>query len=121
MEILNRLRDHDIKNAKPGEKDYRLSDGGGLYLVVNTSGGKLWRWSLTKQPKLGRNEQKLAALKPSVFKHFGVLQNLGFQAKLGRVFEIYTTSQFTLKAPADRPPISGLSGTNVVKSDSRSS
>ena len=45
METLYRLNDREIKNAKPGEKDYRLSDGGGLYLVVKTSGRKLWRWS----------------------------------------------------------------------------
>jgi len=45
MEILYRLNDREIKNAKPREKDYRLSDGGGLYLVVTAGGGKLWRWS----------------------------------------------------------------------------
>jgi integrase len=37
--------DLEIKNAKPQKKPYRLSDGGGLYLVVAPSGGKLWRWS----------------------------------------------------------------------------
>ncbi len=41
----NRLKDLQVKNAEPGEKEYRLSDGGGLYLVVKPSGGKLWRWS----------------------------------------------------------------------------
>ncbi len=44
MEI-RRLTDLEVKNAAPGKKDYRLSDGAGLYLVVTTSGGKLWRWS----------------------------------------------------------------------------
>jgi len=34
-----------VKNAEPREKEYRLSDGDGLYLVVKPSGGKLWRWS----------------------------------------------------------------------------
>jgi len=32
-----------ISNAKPKEKEYKLSDGGGLYLLVTPSGGKLWR------------------------------------------------------------------------------
>ncbi len=45
MEIFNKLKDREIKSAKPAKKDYRLSDGGGLYLVVTPSGGKLWRWS----------------------------------------------------------------------------
>lgn len=44
MEI-QKLSDQQVKHAKPGEKEYRLSDGGGLYLVVKPGGGKLWRWS----------------------------------------------------------------------------
>jgi integrase len=37
------LSDIQVKNAKPKEKDYKLADGGGLYLLVTTTGGKLWR------------------------------------------------------------------------------
>ena len=44
MEI-NKLKELQVKNAEPREKEYRLSDGDGLYLVVKPSGGKLWRWS----------------------------------------------------------------------------
>ncbi|ADV45497.1 tyrosine-type recombinase/integrase [Nitratifractor salsuginis] len=32
----------EIKAAKPREKPYKLFDGGGLYLLVSGSGGKLW-------------------------------------------------------------------------------
>ncbi|GAB1439460.1 hypothetical protein MASR2M36_22320 [Providencia sp.] len=32
-----------INTSKPKEKDYKLSDGGGLYLLVKTNGGKYWR------------------------------------------------------------------------------
>ncbi len=32
-----------IDSSKPKEKDYKLSDGGGLYLLVKTNGGKYWR------------------------------------------------------------------------------
>ncbi len=42
---IYQLNDRQVKNAKPGEKEYRLSDGSGLYLVVKPNGGKLWRWS----------------------------------------------------------------------------
>ena len=45
MVEINKLSDAQVKNAKPLKKEYRLSDGGGLYLVVKPSGGKLWRWS----------------------------------------------------------------------------
>jgi len=45
MEI-HKLTEEVVKNAKINPtKDYRLSDGGGLYLVVTKSGGRLWRWS----------------------------------------------------------------------------
>ena len=32
-----------IKNAKPKAKDYKLYDGGGLYLLVSKAGGKHWK------------------------------------------------------------------------------
>jgi integrase len=38
------LSDLHIKKAKPKEKDYRLTDGAGLYLLVKPAGGKLWRF-----------------------------------------------------------------------------
>jgi hypothetical protein len=38
------LTDTAIKKAKPGTKPVRMFDGGGLYLELATSGGKLWRF-----------------------------------------------------------------------------
>jgi hypothetical protein len=38
------LKDIQIKTAKPKEKDYKLTDGGGLYLLVTSGGSKLWRF-----------------------------------------------------------------------------
>lgn len=37
------LTDTAIRNAKPGIKPIRMFDGGGLYLEVSPTGGKLWR------------------------------------------------------------------------------
>ncbi|MDA8586640.1 tyrosine-type recombinase/integrase [Rhodobacteraceae bacterium] len=37
------LTDVKIRKAKPGPKPYKMSDGGGLFLLVNPRGGKLWR------------------------------------------------------------------------------
>lgn len=37
------LSDVKVRNAKPKDKEYKLSDGGGLYLLVTPTGGKLWR------------------------------------------------------------------------------
>ncbi|TDI77789.1 MAG: DUF4102 domain-containing protein, partial [Betaproteobacteria bacterium] len=33
-----------IKKAKPRKKPYKLSDFGGLYLLIKPNGSKLWRW-----------------------------------------------------------------------------
>lgn len=37
------LTDATIRNAKPDERAYKLADGGGLYLLVNPNGSRLWR------------------------------------------------------------------------------
>jgi integrase len=42
---MSGLTDTEIKRAKAAEKAYSLGDGGGLYLWVKPTGGKLWRWS----------------------------------------------------------------------------
>jgi integrase len=39
------LSDIAIRNAKAKEKPYKLSDSGGLFLLIATTGGKLWRYS----------------------------------------------------------------------------
>lgn len=38
------LTDIQVRNAKPQAKEYKLTDGGGLYLLVTPPGGKLWRF-----------------------------------------------------------------------------
>ncbi len=37
------LTDSRVRNAKPRSKEYKLSDGGGLFLLVVPAGGKYWR------------------------------------------------------------------------------
>ncbi len=38
------LTDTEIQRSKPADKPYKLSDSGGLHLLITPSGGKLWRW-----------------------------------------------------------------------------
>lgn len=38
-----KLTARQISTAKPTDKPYKLSDGGGLYLLVNPSGSRYWR------------------------------------------------------------------------------
>jgi len=51
------LSDVKVRNAKAKGKDYKLTDGGGLYLLVSSAGGKLWRFKYSYGGK-----EKLLAL-----------------------------------------------------------
>ena len=44
-----RLTDALIKQAAPKDKLYKLSDGAGLYIEVQTSGSKVWRMKYLQQ------------------------------------------------------------------------
>ena len=44
---VNINKDTVYRAAKPKHKDYMINDGGGLYLVVNITGSKLWRFVYT--------------------------------------------------------------------------
>jgi len=46
------LKDTEIKHAKPHDKPYKLFDGGGLYLLVNPTGSKYWRYKYRINGKL---------------------------------------------------------------------
>ena len=45
------LVDTRLRNAKPKEKPYKLTDGNGLYLLVTPTGGKLWRFDYSFSAK----------------------------------------------------------------------
>ena len=50
-----KLKDIHCKSAEPHEKNYKMYDGGGLYLEVTPRGSKLWRLKyryLNKEKKL---------------------------------------------------------------------
>ena len=40
---MSKLNDLAIKKAKPDNLPYKLTDGGGLFLLVHSNGGKYWR------------------------------------------------------------------------------
>ena len=43
-DTVKMLTDVTVRNAKPKEKPYKIADERGMYLLVQTSGGKLWRF-----------------------------------------------------------------------------
>lgn len=46
------LTDTKIRQTKPGEKDIKLTDSNGLYLLIKPNGSKLWRYRF----RLGKKE-----------------------------------------------------------------
>ncbi|WP_306409474.1 Arm DNA-binding domain-containing protein [Ectorhizobium quercum] len=39
----DRLGDAALRSIKPCDKPFKLTDGGGLFLLVNPNGSRLWR------------------------------------------------------------------------------
>ena len=58
-----KLKDIIVRNIRPGSKPLKLSDGGGLHLLVQPNGSKLWRLAY----RLGGKQMTLAlGVYPSV-------------------------------------------------------
>lgn len=64
------LTDAACRNAKPADKPFKISDGGGLYLFVQPNGSRLWRFdyahggkrktaALGKYPAVGLGDARL--------------------------------------------------------------
>ena len=67
------LTDLQLRQALPREREYKISDGGGLYILARRNGSKLWRMKYRQHGK----EQKLS---------FGRFPEVGLKnARLGRV------------------------------------
>lgn len=49
---INVLSPKQIENAKPKTNDYKLTDGGSLYLLIRKTGGKYWRMNYRFDGKL---------------------------------------------------------------------
>jgi integrase len=68
------LSDTQIKKAKPESKPYKMFDGGGLYVEVAPSGGKLWRLKY----RFERKEKRLS---------FGKYPEVSLKMARDRAFE----------------------------------
>src|SRR5215469_11277951 len=51
-----KLTDIKVKNAKAEDREIKLADGQGLYLLVTPQGRKLWRWKY----RFNGKEKKMA-------------------------------------------------------------
>ncbi|MFU2168628.1 integrase domain-containing protein [Lelliottia nimipressuralis] len=59
--ITRPLTNNEILKAKPREKDFTLHDGDGLFLLVKTSGKKLWRFRYQRPNSANRTNLSLGA------------------------------------------------------------
>lgn len=59
--ITRPLTNNEILKAKPREKDFTLHDGGGLFLLVKTSGKKLWRFRYQRPASSSRTNLSLGS------------------------------------------------------------
>jgi hypothetical protein len=50
------LSEAKVRTAKKRDNDYKIFDGGGLFLLVTPSGGKLWRFKY-RHDKKEKNSQ----------------------------------------------------------------
>jgi Arm DNA-binding domain len=75
-----------IKTAKPAERPYKIADGGGLFLLVQPNGSKLWRYKfrihgveglqgLGAFPEVGLAQARVAhcVFRRSVTDRFGIV------------------------------------------------
>lgn len=76
---MHNLSDSTIRKAVPQDKPIKLNDGGGLYLVITTTGGKLWRFNyrfLGKQKTLSIGKYPAVTLSKAREKHQAALAML---------------------------------------------
>jgi integrase len=59
--ITRPLTNNEILKAKPREKDFTLHDGDGLFLLVKTSGKKLWRFRYQRPNSASRTNLSLGS------------------------------------------------------------
>ena len=55
------LANNEILKAKPQEKDFTLHDGDGLFLLIKTSGKKLWRFRYQRPGRSSRTNLSLGS------------------------------------------------------------
>lgn len=66
------LSELQVRTAKPQANPYKMGDGGGLFLLVATTGGKLWKYSYrfeSKQKTLALGKYPDIGLKDARVKH----------------------------------------------------
>lgn len=67
----DKLTHREVEALKPKSKPYKVSDGKGLYLIVNPNGSKWWRFSYRFGEGAGRKQKTLSM---GVFPDVGLVE-----------------------------------------------
>lgn len=97
------LTDLQLKQAAPRERDWKLSDGGGLYILIRTNGSKLWRMkyrqdgreqklSFGRYPEVGLREARLKRDEARVEIGGSVLNSVGSTFSLPLFFRLSSSA-----------------------------
>ena len=74
------LTDIEVRNAAPRERDFKMGDTGGLYILVRSNGSKLWRMKYRsdgREQKLSFGPYPAISLKEARFKRDEARVELG--------------------------------------------
>jgi len=80
------LSDNKVKSLKPKDKDYKVSDGDGLYLLVTARGTKLWNLRCTinkKSTTIGLGKYPLVSLAQAREKRKEIRSNIANNGTIG--------------------------------------
>ena len=73
------LTDTAVRGAKPGNRPYKIYDRDGLFLLINPSGSKLWRWRYRfdgKEKLMALNEYPVVNLAQARERQFAARKKL---------------------------------------------
>lgn len=91
----------EVKQAKPRNKPYKLADGGGMYLLVNSKGGKYWRYKYRysgREKTLALGVYPDVSLKAARLKHSEAREQLANNIDPGEVRKVQKLTQHLASA-----------------------
>jgi len=93
---MSKLTAQEIKNVKPGSRQQKLSDGGGMYLLV-TKSGKYWRYDyryFKKRKTLALGVYPEVSLKKARERHHEARKKLSDGIDPGHLRKVYKAAKF---------------------------